>query len=288
MELVPVIYVLKKDGKLSGMVATHIDDFVYAGHTVFNNQVMKKLRDTVLVGSAERKKFTYVGWELEQNKAHEIQVSQSNFLGNLQDLELKDLRKVNKSEELGEKWQREFRSAVGGLNWLSCNTRPDLAFDIMELSTRFGHANAEDLRRAGRLIKKAKERDMSIKFPKLGKLENSVILVYADGAFSNLSDNASSTAGKVILLVGEEGKSAPIQWGANKIDRVMRSPLAAETSAMMDGIDEGHFIRARFEDILGMKRGHLDMVVITDSKSLREAVETTGRIKDKRVSALRV
>ena len=36
------------------------------------------------------------------------------------------------------------------------------------------------------------------------------------------------------------------------------------------------------EDVIGVKRGNLDMVVITDSKSLEAADHTTSRTKDKR------
>ena len=108
------------------------------------------------------------------------------------------------------------------------------------------------------------------------------MLVYADGAQASLPDNVSSCAGRVILLVGEDGRSAPLIWGCNRIKRVVRNPLAAETMAKMDGIDEALLCKSLLEEVVDVPQGSISMAVVTDSKSLENAVKGTGIMKDKR------
>ena len=123
---------------------------------------------------------------------------------------------------------------------------------------------------------------MSVKIPRLGPLENVVILAFGDGAWASLPDGVSSCSGKLVLAVGRNGASVPLAWGANKTNRIVRSPLAAEAMAMMDTIDEGFFCRALMEEILGIGDNSIALAAVTDSKSLEEVVKSTGQLKDKR------
>ena len=107
-----------------------------------------------------------------------------------------------------------------------------------------------------------------------------------DGAHGNLSDGVSSAEGKLVLAVGG-GKCCPLTWASNKIDRVVRSPLAAETVAYTDTVDEGNFCRALIEGILGINKGGLDLVAVTDSNSLREALQYKDRRWRIDIAALR-
>ena len=92
------------------------------------------------------------------------------------------LRGCDKTEVASDVYQKKFRAAVGSVNWLCGNTRPDLSYEVMELSTKFGKATVSDDRAAGRLIKKAKEQSLVLKFQRLGEARELVVLVYGDGA----------------------------------------------------------------------------------------------------------
>ena len=39
----------------------------------------------------------------------------------------------------------KFRSVVGKINWVVQGTRPDLAFELIQMSTKFQNANVDDL-----------------------------------------------------------------------------------------------------------------------------------------------
>ena len=272
----------KTDNSLGGILGVHVDDFLFCGDDEFKSKVVHKFKERITVGDMQLRGFSFVGWEVHQKENGDITISQENYVKQIREVKVTDLRGVEKTKILGSDKQTVFRSGVGSLNWLANNTRPDLAFEVMELSTRFGKATVDDLRRVARCIKKSKELDVKVKFSKLGDLEKAVILVYGDGAHGNLWDGVSSTEGKLVLAVGEKGKCCPLTWASNKIDRVVRSPLAAETVAFTDAVDEGGFCRALMEEVLGLQKGDMDLVVVTDSNSLHEALGTTGNIKDRR------
>ena len=291
LELDPAVYVLRSRGDMIAVLAVHVDDFVYTGNKKFFNQVIKKLKVTLVVGEPERRHFCYVGWEVTQDDKGDITVSQDSFLRQLEDVDTSGLRGLSKTSKVPPQYQKVFRSAVGSVNWLAGTTRPDLCFEVMEMSTKFGRASVSDVRQAARLIKKAKEQSMKVRFPKLGNSEDIVILAYGDGAFASLPDHVSSCGGRLILAVGDNGVSAPLGWGSNKISRIVRSPLAAETVAMMDVVDEAYFYKAFLEEVLGKEKVKLQLAVVTDSKSLEESVKGSSQMRDKRclidVSALR-
>merc|ERR1712082_101841 len=70
--------------------------------------------------------------------------------------------------------------------------------------------------------------------------------------------------------------------GYVKIPRVVRSPLAAETTALADALDEGLYIKSLYEKMMGKERGEVDMLAITDSKSLFQTIHKSTTIRDKR------
>ena len=65
------------------------------------------------------------------------------------------------------KEQKIFRSAVGSLNWFAGCTMPQLSFDVMTLSMKFGKATVRDLKYLTRLVKRAKAQNCSILIPRM-------------------------------------------------------------------------------------------------------------------------
>ena len=52
----------------------------------------------------------------------------------------------------------ETKQLIGQLNWLATQTRPDLSYDVSELSSMLKQENVECLKQANRVAKKAKKR----------------------------------------------------------------------------------------------------------------------------------
>merc|ERR1712237_114608 len=103
-------------------------------------------------------------------------------------------------------------------------TRPDKAFDVIELSTRFNCATSSDLNRAKKVLLKLREHNSFIRYNKLfGSLS---VLLFTDAAHANLEDKISSTSGLLVFIADEYGIISPLSWRSNKIRRAVRSTLA--------------------------------------------------------------
>ena len=165
---------------------------------------------------------------------------------------------------------------------------PQLSFDVMTLSMKFGKATVRDLKYLTRLVKRAKAQNCSILIPRMQDKSEWKILVFADAAHSNLMDEegnekTASTQGKLVLWVGERGKCFPITWGANKCHRVCRSPVAAETLAAMDGLEEGILSRHFLEVVLDLDPKIIKLIGVTDSRPLDVASHNTVTISDRKM-----
>ena len=172
-----------------------------------------------------------------------------------------------------------YRGQIGAINWVVQCPRPDMAYELKELSMKSKEATMGDLRRAGKVISRLQDINSYIFFPDIKDVE-SWSLVFTDASHANLSDGVSSAMGCVVFLVGRDGVCCTISWRANKIRRVVRSTLAAETMALQEGLEEAMYIRSL---IFELKHVEVPIVGYVDNKSLVEAVHSTKQVNDRRL-----
>ena len=153
-----------------------------------------------------------------------------------------------------------------------------MAYEVTEFSSCFKKATMKNLKDVNKCIKRLKGEEVVIKFPKLsGDPSTWVLLVYSDGAFANLPDGVSSSGGHIKFLMDTHGNSAVLKWAVNKIQRVVRSPLASEALTMQEAISDAVFTREGLREVFG---AGVDKIVI-DSRSLSDAVHSTLQVEDK-------
>ena len=275
----PALFYLKRDGILVGMIVSHIDDFLHSGSPEFE-EVLKKLRERFLAGKLEEGKFRYVGFNVCQKEAG-ILLDQSSYVDELKIMEPDSQRAVLKTADLTSEEHTHYRSMVGQLNWAVQGTRPDLAFELIELSTKFKKGTVADLIRAVKALKRLQSQPSSVFFPKLVNPESWKIVVYTDAALANLSDGVSSMGGHIILLVDEKGKCCPLSWHAGKIKRVVRSTIAAEALSLQEGFEDAVYLKNLIQELIHLPC--ISVEAIIDNKSVLEAVHSTSMVDDKRL-----
>ena len=119
---------------------------------------------------------------------------------------------------------------VGELLWVSSMTRPDLAFEVILLSSSISSATVREVKDASRLVEKAKNSPIALNFSRLGNREHLKIKLYTDASFNNQENRVRSTEGRVLLLENEKtDRASSFSWKTKKISRVCRSVKAAET-----------------------------------------------------------
>ena len=105
-------------------------------------------------------------------------------------------RLMSKHETLNTKELESFGRLIGQLDCLvAWQSRPDIAFEISELSSEAKYTTVKDLMRAVKIFQRIKSEPLEFKFNSLGNLDNVKIIVCNVSSFGNL-DNGGSQGGK--------------------------------------------------------------------------------------------
>ena len=197
-------------GKLSGLVCLHVDDELGCGGSKdFMLNVWDKIEERLVVGSTEKGDvFKYVGLNITQLNG-EISLDQQRYIDSIKAITSDEFEKFGDNQEdenlLNEIGQSFFKAKVGALNWLSTQTRPDISYDVMEFSTCYNKVTFRNLKDLNKCIKRIKQEDVKILFPKLDmNIEEWKLIIYGDGAFANLPDKTSSGGGHTVFCAMEE------------------------------------------------------------------------------------
>ena len=173
-------------GDLKGMIITHVDDLQIAGNDFFIDSMLEKLSNTLTVSKVERSSFRFTGIDVKKT-SDEIEISMKDYADSIE--EIKEIRKVKKSEPLSKVEMTFFRKYVGKLNWLAENTRPDLAIWALNLSKQNAKATIGDLKRVNQIVKKVQNRQSKVQFTQIGLKDD--LVVHAIGDASYKSDGPS-------------------------------------------------------------------------------------------------
>ena len=134
----------------------------------------------------------YLGCNIEQD-SHSIYFSQRKYIESLKPAEL--LLNKDKDRKLSTEEQHNYRAICGQLNWVSSQSRPDIAFEVCQLSTKLNSACVKDILQANKVLKKI-QNEVVLKFVKLQYPIH--ILTYCDASYGNLPDG-SSQGGYIIF-----------------------------------------------------------------------------------------
>ena len=264
--------------ELLGAVVLHVDDFMFAGTKLYHNKVTEEVVMKFKVGLRKANVFKYVGLNIRKED-DKIVLQQDEYVNELQ---LFDTDMLKEDTALSTDEMRLLREVGGQLLWISSQTRPDLSFDTLEMSVSRNNASTKTLKRCLKVIKKAKERSSYLVFTSTGG--DLMLQVYADAGFCNLPDKMSSTAGFVILLVGEKG-SCLLDWGSSKIKRKVSSTLEAEVLALKEALNNAIYLGSlltefKYNDFV---KNQIPIVAFTDNKPTEQNIRSTKQVKEKRL-----
>ena len=280
-KLDPAVFTFSLDGELRGIIALHVDDFLHIGESIFKDKVIRYIRTVFMAGETNCGDFNYLGLEINQSKSDScLSVSQQQYIDELKQVPIPASRSKEKNDTLSRSEQKQYMKIVGQLNWASQQTRPDITFEVMELSMKFKHPHVADMLRANKAVKKIQTTDSKIMFPKLNDIEHCYILTMSDAAFANLQDNVSSGCGHIILLVDPTMSCCTLSWKANKIKRVVRSTLAAEALALQEAIDTAIYLRELLREMHKKPTLRLPIEAWVDNNDAFDAVHLTKLVAD--------
>ncbi|CAC5410126.1 unnamed protein product [Mytilus coruscus] len=205
-----------------------------------------------------------------QHEGNDIYLQQHDYTDELKQVDRADIK------------NGIYPEIVGQLHWIATQSRPDLFFDVLDLSTSIQLSEAKTQSKLNKIIRKAKNNSYRIKYPNLESLKNIELILYTDASYANLSDHVSSAGGYVIFLLGQNGKNCPISWSSKKIRRVVKSTLAAEALSLVEGLDACYFVRSILQEMIKLNAGEsIPIKCFTDNKSLCQNIYSTKLISEK-------
>ena len=143
-----------RDGLTAGVMCIHVDDILLAGTRSFHTSVVAHFKRKVLIGSSsESCSFKYLGINIVQT-VDGIGLHQKEYVDAISEISLSRERASRRMDNLQKEEMAEYRSLIGQLNWLGTQTRPDIAFDVCDLSANLKLHSVEDVLKANRTIKK--------------------------------------------------------------------------------------------------------------------------------------
>ena len=272
------LFYLIKDGVLIGIVALHVDDFLHAGSQYFNTKILPLLLSDFKVGKVETKEFMYTGFYLKQDTKG-VTINQETYVKNAKVPEIDAKKFTDKKREMTQEELTTLRQITGMVNWTARATRPELCYEMIDLSTKFKGGRVEDLIAAKNVAVRMKRDNVVVRISDLDNLNDCQIWVYTDAAFRNLNDKTDSCGGYITFIVNiKTGKCAPLEWKSNKIKRKVHSTLAAETLTLYAGLDAAVAVKMMLQDMTG---ANLTVKGVTDNKSSRDAIYSESEVSER-------
>ena len=228
------LYTLRDQNKLVGIMGVHVDDTALGGEGPVFQKAVQDLR----------KRFPYRKWRVNSGefcgafykqdvKTKKIEMSMSKFAEGLKSANIK--KGTNPDTELQPFQVKQLRGINGSLNWLSSQSRPDLAAQTSLSQQAFPNPKIRHLRAANNVIRRARMfQDLPLSFEPIDPKDLTVVC-HSDAAFENVGTHTQ--AGYVIAFTEkclQDGQKAcwnPVTWRSYKLSRAVSSTLAAESQA---------------------------------------------------------
>ena len=207
----------------------------------------------------------------------------------LAEIPLNANRKKARGELTDEREKTKLRAALGALSWHAQQVSPHLSASVSLLLSEIPNSTVELIIQTNKLIQATKARKnhrmLIHAFPKPEEL---CVYAWVDAASQNRRDGGSTQGifvglGTMDLQKGAVSAITPVTWHSQKIDRVCRSPGAAETQAAVNGTDAAYYVRYQWSELLygRVDTRHPDEIVkrvpgclITDSRNVFDKVQT--------------
>ena len=249
----PCLFVLRvpstepNAGALAGVLGIHVDDGIGGGNELYQERI-KLLEKKFPFGSHKTQAFTFTGIEVTQQGDNSIHLSQSAYVRKIKPIAIDVNRKTQINSTVTDKEKLALRGLIGSLQYASTNTRPDLASKLSFLQSAINSATVDTLLEGNRLLHEAKHHhDVAIVIKPI-PTKDFRSMAFSDASFSS-SKKPDSHSG--VIIVGthkdiNENKQcpiSPISWGCKKIQRVVTSTLAAESTSLASALDQLAWLR---------------------------------------------
>ena len=280
----------RSGGLVRGMIAGHVDDFLFGGSESDKGwqNIIRQIKDRFRWGDWDSRDFVQCGVRIRQTDQG-FHLSQSSYVSEIPEIPINSSRRKEQDQETTSWEKTKLRALLGGVSWHAQQVAPHLSAEVGILLSEVNTSTVATLHRANQLLQQARHRkDHEMLIHAFPANTPMVMIAWVDAASQNRHDG-SSTQGIVIgaapatLMQGEVTEVSLMSWHSNKIDRVCRSPGAAETQAAVNGEDILYYLRYQWSEVmhgLGDPKEPDALVsltpgcVVTDSRNVYDKLQT--------------
>jgi hypothetical protein len=273
-----VFFWKNSNGDLHGYCATHVDDFILSGSQEFLEMFINGIKERFTVSSEMDTFFKYVGIKIMQLEDY-ISLTQVSYINDLEQTSMDGSPGSNYQSPLNEEQKEHLKSMVGQLLWISNNSRPDVSYDVCDLSNSVSEATLKEISTSNKIIRRLNSDQVSIRLNNIGSLQQAEIIAYADASYRNLKNNGSQ-GGQLIILKGRNGRYSVLNWKSKKIKRTVKSTEAAEALALQEGAELAFVTQSFMNELTGVL---VPITLRTDNKSLWQNIHSTKQLSDERL-----
>ena len=167
----------------------------------------------------------------------------------------------------------ELKCLIGQIKWVSTQSCPDISFENCMLGGRVAKATVADVHQANKVVRKIRGQTLDLMFPNDLELSSVGLVCFCDASLANLQDKGSQ-GGFLIFLVDGAGTFSLLCWLSKRIKRVINSSLSAECLEAVEATETCLLIRDRLEEMLCRPSGSIKITLVTDNRSLVDAVHS--------------
>ena len=247
-------------GNMKSMIHGHVDDFMFGGQAgcPVHEGLMEKLKNRFKWGAWEQTEFVQCGIHVRQLPDFSIELHQQKSIEELEEIHISRDRSRLPGSTTNEAEKTALRAVLGSLSWICGQTHFLHAVDVNFLITTIPVSTVAEILKANQVVRAVKKwKDLRLKIHAFPKEEMLEFTCWSDAAWANRPNETDSTEGIFVgvatrhLREGHETNVTPVYWRSGKIDRVCRSPAAAETIAAVDGEDDLVFLRGLWAEMNG-------------------------------------
>ena len=245
----PCVFVLRhpQTMALEGVLGIHVDDGICGGSSYFQQKI-SLLEKKYPFGSKKIKQFVFTGIEMSQLPNGNIQMSQGNYVKKIEPIKISLERKNQLESPVTEQERQQLRAVFGSLQYASVHTRPDLSSRLSFLQSAINSATVSTLIEANQAVHEGKKHsDVQIEIQSIHP-NDLRFLAFSDASFASKKNPESHTGSIIMSTHRDISKNvscpvSPISWGCKKIQRVVTSTLAAETTSLSSVLDHLSWIK---------------------------------------------
>ena len=166
LSLDQAVFIWHNSNEIScGIMAVHVDDFIYGGTPTFLNTVISQLISKFKIGLEESEGMKYFEISIKQN-SHGILLSTDAYCSSLK--EIHDIG-INKNLTLNYQETKQWRCLSGQWNWIVTQSRPDVAYNNCIVGNSISKATTQTIIQANKAVRKARTHEVSLNYPVFAK-----------------------------------------------------------------------------------------------------------------------